>query len=337
MTTTAFDDQFTPETQTIASISTEFVNDQRGGLTENALVAKLQDPTAVYVAMLRGEIAKITWRQMVHLSGPVPNTADEALAEIVRLRAEVKQLNVIISRLARRVRTRWRCEMTTTACDDQFTVGTQTIERVRQPYDTASILRRNVADLELALRTQTELKEKAEAELAQARQQKPLIWGTSGELMDILKNPIYSSPAPVPAPAVPELDPMTRLIVSDPKQLKPKKQEPAVPSVVFMAHNKTSSILFAARKDADQYAASFGPAAGVSVTECAVIGSQSAPQAPAVPEEWRDVMQDAHDTFQRYADQHRAKDTRDSHEKANVNQKLANRLYALLQSAEVTK
>ena len=73
---------------------------------------------------------------------------------------------------------------------------------------------------------------------------------------------------------------MTRLIVSDPKQLKPKKQE------------------------------------------------------PAVPEEWRDVMQDAHDTFQRYADQHRAKDTRDSHEKANVNQKLANRLYALLQSAE---
>lgn len=32
------------------------------------------------------------------------------------------------------------------------------------------------------------------------------------------------------APAVPELDPMTRLIVSDPKQLKPKKQEPAVPT-----------------------------------------------------------------------------------------------------------
>ena len=116
--------------------------------------------------------------------------------------------------------------MTTTAHEDQYTVAP---EPVRQPYDTVAILRRNVADLELALRTQTELKEKAEAELAQARQQKPLTWGTSGELMDILKNPIYSSPAPVPAPAVPELDPMTRLIVSDPKQLKPKKQEPAVP------------------------------------------------------------------------------------------------------------
>ena len=172
--------------------------------------------------------------------------------------------------------------MSTTAFDDQFVTAP---EPVRQPYDTASILRRNVADLELTLKRQTELKEKAEAELAKLWEQKPLTWGTSGELMDILKNPIYSSPAPVPAPAVPELDPMTRLIVSDPKQIKPKKQEPAVPSVVFMAHNKTSSILFAARKDADQYAASFGPAAGVSVTECAVIGSQSAPQAPAVPEQ----------------------------------------------------
>ena len=119
--------------------------------------------------------------------------------------------------------------MTTTAHEDQFTVGTQTIERIREPYNTVSILKQNVADLELALRTQTERAEAAEAELAQARQQKPLTWGTSGELMDILKNPIYSSPAPVPAPAVPELDPMTRLIVSDPKQLKLKKQEPAVP------------------------------------------------------------------------------------------------------------
>lgn len=148
----------------------------------------------------------------------------------------------------------------------------------KEPYSTIAILRRNVADLELALRTQTELKEKAEAEvvqlqrwkeeqlwiwedvdayarertplgksvcetaldlmkraeaaeaeLARLREQEPLTWGTSGELMDILKNPIYSSPAPVPAPAVPELDPMTRLIVSDPKQIKPKKQEPAVP------------------------------------------------------------------------------------------------------------
>ena len=44
--------------------------------------------------------------------------------------------------------------MTTTAFDDQFTVAPD--ELVRQPYDTVAILRRNVAALEVALRTQTE-------------------------------------------------------------------------------------------------------------------------------------------------------------------------------------
>lgn len=56
--------------------------------------------------------------------------------------------------------------MTTTAHEDQFTIGTQTIEPVRQPYNTVSILRRNIAALEVALRQQTELAEAAEAELA---------------------------------------------------------------------------------------------------------------------------------------------------------------------------
>ena len=63
--------------------------------------------------------------------------------------------------------------MTTTAHEDQFTAEP---EPVRQPYDTGSILRRNVAALEVALRQQTELKEKAEAELAKLREQKPVAW-----------------------------------------------------------------------------------------------------------------------------------------------------------------
>lgn len=54
--------------------------------------------------------------------------------------------------------------------------------------------------------------------------------------------------------------------------------------------------------------------------------------APAVPEDWRVALQEAHGTFQRYADLHRAKDTPDGHEKAKANQKLANKLYALLQN-----
>ena len=61
--------------------------------------------------------------------------------------------------------------MTTTACDDQFTDAP---EPVIQPYDTGSILRRNVADLEIALKQQTERAEAAEAELARLREQEPV-------------------------------------------------------------------------------------------------------------------------------------------------------------------
>ena len=56
--------------------------------------------------------------------------------------------------------------MTTTAFDDQFTSEP---EPVHHPYSTADILRRNVADLEIALRKQTKRAEKAEAELKELR------------------------------------------------------------------------------------------------------------------------------------------------------------------------
>ena len=118
--------------------------------------------------------------------------------------------------------------MTTTAHEDQFTVGTQTIELVRQPYDTAAILKRNVADLEVALRTQTERAEAAEAEIEAVREdnhsmmleihnlrieleQKPVAWMDAEG--DVYKDepaenwcpphvPLYA--ASVPAPAVPD-------------------------------------------------------------------------------------------------------------------------------------
>jgi len=57
--------------------------------------------------------------------------------------------------------------MTTTAHEDQYLAAP---EPVRQPYDTAAILRRNVADMEVALRTQTERAEAAEAELEAIRE-----------------------------------------------------------------------------------------------------------------------------------------------------------------------
>ena len=56
----------------------------------------------------------------------------------------------------------------TTAFDDQF--APEPVEPVRQPYDTAAILRRNVAELEVALKQQTDRAEAAEAELLAIRE-----------------------------------------------------------------------------------------------------------------------------------------------------------------------
>lgn len=125
--------------------------------------------------------------------------------------------------------------MTTTAHEDQFTIGTQTIEPVRQPYNTVSILRRNIADMEVALRTQTERAEAAEAELEAVREdnhsmmleihnlrieleQKPVAWMDAEG--DVYKDepaenwcpphvPLYAASVPVPAvPAAQNDDPI---------------------------------------------------------------------------------------------------------------------------------
>ena len=103
--------------------------------------------------------------------------------------------------------------MTTTAHEDQFTVAP---EPVRQTYDTYSILRRNVADLEIALRKQTERAEKAEAELVKLREQEPIgvavacnkdsSPGFTVAVFSEADVPAGSSvyAGPVPAPAVPD-------------------------------------------------------------------------------------------------------------------------------------
>ncbi len=58
--------------------------------------------------------------------------------------------------------------MTTIEFDDQFTVAPAKL--VRQPHDIVSILQRNVADLEIALKQQTERAEAAESELEAVRE-----------------------------------------------------------------------------------------------------------------------------------------------------------------------
>lgn len=111
--------------------------------------------------------------------------------------------------------------MTTTAFDDQFTSEP---EPVHHPYSTADILRRNVADLEIALKQQTERAEKAEAELAKLAKQKPVRWHVRGNyfhdgdaaILFASRNSMCGAKvdqlyaAPVPAPAVSDADSVAR-------------------------------------------------------------------------------------------------------------------------------
>ena len=94
---------------------------------------------------------------------------------------------------------------------DKFTPATQTIESVHAPYEPVAILKRNVAELELALKRQTERAEKTESELAKLREQKPVAWRhENGNIFlpwqkDLITTNAVFSPlyaAPVHAPAV---------------------------------------------------------------------------------------------------------------------------------------
>lgn len=133
--------------------------------------------------------------------------------------------------------------MTTTAHEDQFTAEPEHV--THRPYDTGSILRRNVADLELALKQQAERAEAAEAELLAVREdnhsmmmeidglrkelaklakQKPVRWHVRGNyfhdgdaaILFASRNSMCGAKvdqlyaAPVPAPAVSDADSVAR-------------------------------------------------------------------------------------------------------------------------------
>jgi len=60
----------------------------------------LADPTNVHAFMLSGRIAKISWRQHCHLTGEVLNGEEVQLAEIVRLRERVMELECTVCDLS---------------------------------------------------------------------------------------------------------------------------------------------------------------------------------------------------------------------------------------------
>ena len=218
--------------------------------------------------------------------------------------------------------------MTTTAHEDQYTTAP---EPVRQPYDTVAILRRNVADLEVALRKQTERAEsyaetlrsiasyvgaggynadtvdadvfeekirwgigeimkrmeKVEAELAKAREQKPIKYlyrVTDCFGHDVLRDdpkgatiletiPLYS--APVTAPAVPthvipegdDFNGTTPHMIRCIESLVSMNDRGALVPHGLCGHSRTLLLASANR-----------------------LRQQQAHVVPAVPEEWRETL-----------------------------------------------
>lgn len=194
--------------------------------------------------------------------------------------------------------------MTTTAHEDQFTAATD--RHIAQPYDVTAILRQNVADLERELQRQRERAdkaiaeareelqgwiesrndwmaraEKAEAELKAAREQKPIkylyrVIDCFGH--DVLRDdpkgatiletiPLYTRPIPAPAPTVPEGDDFngtTPHMIQCIESLVDMSDRGVLVPHGLCGHSRT--LLIASANRLRQQA------------------------APAVPEEWRDVL-----------------------------------------------
>ena len=206
--------------------------------------------------------------------------------------------------------------MTTTAHEDQFTVAP---EPVHQPYSTADILRRNVADLEIALRKQTERAEKAEVELEMLREQRPAgyVFGDwrgattiSAVKSSHFNTPLYAKPIPVATPAVPA---------------------PSVPDGDDF-NGSTPHLIQCmealVRLDADGVLVPHGIGRSASRLLSAAANRLRKQTAP-IPEEWRKVMARLLDTFERCE--------AGFHPHVEIRLAVRDEARALLQSAEVTK
>lgn len=204
--------------------------------------------------------------------------------------------------------------MTTTAREDQYLAAP---EPVRQPYDTVAILRRNIADMEVALKQQTHRAEAAEAELARMAQQKPIKYlyrVTDCFGHDVLRDdpkgatiletiPLYAAHVPASHKGATHCDDCGLTWLDDglnPLRCPYCKVPVPVPAVPYgvddEAANRISLAVYDWKKGINPepllYAIN-----RILATEAHPLSAegqramlQSSPKAPAVPEEWRKVM-----------------------------------------------
>ena len=207
--------------------------------------------------------------------------------------------------------------MTTTAHEDQYLA---TPELVRQPYSTEAILRRNIADMEVALRAQTELKERAEAEVIQLQRWKEdqlWIW----EDVDA-----YARKRTTLGKSVCEtaLELMHRAEAAEAELAKLREQKP-IKYLYRVTDCFGNDVLRDDPRDS-------------TIIETVPLYAAPVP-APAVPAEWREVMAELAADLQSACDaEHPHRDQYPSvMRKYNNDMEIVEKARALLQSAEVTK
>ena len=213
--------------------------------------------------------------------------------------------------------------MTTTACDDQF--APEPVEPVRERYDTATILRRNIADLEIALKQQTERAEAAEAELEAVRED-------NHSMMLEIHNLRIERDALVAE--------LARLRGQEPVAYVKYKQTGgnvglswvAIPTGAFYPNE--GDPLFASPVAAVPAPIPFIPDDDTRRNDEAYAAQQA---APSVPEEWREVMTELADDLaieidQSYPPERRAYPSEQRRYEGEM--AIVNRARAMLQSAE---
>ena len=183
--------------------------------------------------------------------------------------------------------------MSSTAHEDQFTDAP---EPVRQTYDTCSILRRNVADLEIALKQQTERAERAEAaiapmvETAQNQQEEiHRLWVTFSKAAEILGlDPQKERRIPRP-PSDTFTQAISRLVAERDVALAALKEAQEQEPVAWLCGKGVTT-----HKGYAEWFMRF------TQEDCTQLYAHPVPAAPAVavpavPEEWREVLRECAD------------------------------------------
>jgi len=177
--------------------------------------------------------------------------------------------------------------MTTTACDDQFSAEP---EPVHQPYDVAAILRKNIADLEKELQRQREQNAAATERLREQIERVTSEWERA-------ENDVAAARSDLQSFIDSRNELMARAEAAEAELAKLREQKP----VAWINLNKWTPSNWPQCVTPEEYEKK-----RELLTKLTAVYAAPVP-APAVPEEWREVLRECADDLaieldQRYGD-----------------------------------